>query len=116
MRRARTLRRERFSRPGGFREEVLDVQRPVAVRHRVRVLGDEQRVRGGFAIHLGLAVLDDQIGTSLSNWPAVRLAGFIILNAILGAAIYVLFSKAGIIGPGNGPEAPEGKVMDAELA
>ena len=29
------------SRPRGFGEEVLDVQRPVAVRHRVRVLGDD---------------------------------------------------------------------------
>ena len=63
-----------------------------------------------------LAVLDDQVGTSLSNWPVIRLAGFIMLNAILGAAIYVLFSKAGIIGPSNGPEGPEGTVMDAELA
>ena len=63
-----------------------------------------------------LAVLDDQIGTSLSNWPAIRLAGFIILNAILGALIYVLFSKAGIIGTSNGPSGPDSKVMDAELA
>ena len=63
-----------------------------------------------------LAVLDDQIGTSLSNWPAIRLTGFIILNAILGALIYILFSKAGIIGTSNGPREPDSKVMDAELA
>ena len=63
-----------------------------------------------------LAVLDDQIGTSLSNWPAISLAGFIILNAILGALIYILFSKAGIIGTSNGPSEPDSKVMDAELA
>ena len=50
-----------------------------------------------------LAVLDDQMRTNLSNWPAIRLAGFIILNAILGALIYILFIKAGIIGTSNGP-------------
>jgi len=63
-----------------------------------------------------LAVLDDQIGTSLSNWPVIRLSGFIILNVILGAMIYILFSKAGIIGSGATPPENKPPVMDAELA
>ena len=63
-----------------------------------------------------LAVLDDQIGTNLSNWPAIRLSGFVILNVILGAMIYILFSKAGIIGPGANPPEDKPQVMDAELA
>ena len=63
-----------------------------------------------------LAVLDDQIGTSLSNWPAIRLSGFVILNVILGAMIYILFSKAGIIGSGANPPEDKPPVMEAELA
>ena len=64
-----------------------------------------------------LAVLDEQIG-SMDNWPIIRFSGFVALNAILGATIYVLFRKAGILGQGDssGGDGPAEDVMDAELA
>jgi hypothetical protein len=64
-----------------------------------------------------LAVLDEQIG-DIDNWPLIRFSGFVILNAILGAVIYVLFRKAGILGQGGsqGGDGSQGDVMDAELA
>ena len=64
-----------------------------------------------------LAVLDEQIG-GMDNWPLIRFSGFVILNAILGAIIYVLFRKAGILGQGGstGGGTPSDDVMDAELA
>jgi hypothetical protein len=62
-----------------------------------------------------LAVLDEQIG-SMDNWPIVRFSGFIILNAVLGAMIYVLFRKAGILGQGGSGGDTSNEVLDAELA
>ena len=76
-----------------------------------------------------LAVLDEisiggQALSLYSWWPYARLFGFVLINVFLGAMVYVLFSKAGIIG-GRGPpkptkvrgpvqKSPTG-VMDAEL-
>ena len=83
-----------------------------------------------------LAVLDEisiggQVLSLYSWWPYARLFGFLIINVFLGAMVYVLFSKAGIIGAGGaggeppksakvrgpvqGAKSPTG-VMDAELA
>jgi len=69
-----------------------------------------------------LAVADEsRIAQSFGGWwPHVRLAGFVMINVIVGALIYVLFRKAGIIGESGGGDGktPEqsGVVMDAELA
>tara|TARA_B100000686_G_C16158066_1_gene650090 strand:- start:104 stop:574 length:471 start_codon:yes stop_codon:yes gene_type:complete len=82
-----------------------------------------------------LAVLDglEVSGQALSLyswWPFARLGGFVMINVMLGVLIYVLFSKAGIIGDGPGGEpskptkprvAAKGSkkgtgVLDAELA
>ena len=69
-----------------------------------------------------LAVADEsRIAQSIGGWwPHVRLAGFVMINVIVGALIYVLFRKAGIIGESGGgdgkPPARSGVVMDAELA
>jgi uncharacterized oligopeptide transporter (OPT) family protein len=83
-----------------------------------------------------LAVLDEisiggQVLSLYSWWPYARLFGFVIINVFLGAMVYMLFSKAGIIGgdgtggeppnptkvrgPVQGAKSPTG-VMDAELA
>ena len=65
-----------------------------------------------------LAVLDDSMGGN-SWWPYARLAGFVLINVFLGAIIYVLFRKAGIIGQsGSGPpgKVTRPAVMEAELA
>jgi uncharacterized oligopeptide transporter (OPT) family protein len=83
-----------------------------------------------------LAVLDEisidgQALSLYSWWPYARLFGFVIINVFLGAMVYMLFSKAGIIGgdgtgggppnptkvrgPVQGAKSPTG-VMDAELA
>ena len=65
-----------------------------------------------------LAVIDESFGDS-SWWPYARLSGFLLFNVLLGAMIYVLFRKSGILGR-TGTEPPTGgnrtKVMDAELA
>ena len=69
-----------------------------------------------------LAVADEsRIALSFGGWwPHVRLAGFVMINVIVGALIYVLFRKAGIIGESGGGDgktpARSGVVMDAELA
>jgi hypothetical protein len=81
-----------------------------------------------------LAVLDEisiggQALSLYSWWPFARLFGFVLINVFLGAMVYVLFSKAGIIGGGGtGGEPPKPTkvrgpvqkrptgVMDAELA
>ncbi|MBR79845.1 MAG: hypothetical protein CMA88_03560 [Euryarchaeota archaeon] len=76
-----------------------------------------------------LAVLDESTLGGGSWWPYVRLAGFVLINVLLGALVYGLFRSAGIIGANSGgsePPAPPrprpvGKkpnsgVMDAELA
>ena len=69
-----------------------------------------------------LAVADEsRIAQSIGGWwPHVRLAGFVMINVIVGALIYVLFRKAGIIGESGGgdgkPSTRSGVVMDAELA
>ncbi len=83
-----------------------------------------------------LAVLDEisidgQALSLYSWWPYARLFGFVIINVFLGAMVYVLFSKAGIIGGGGtGGEPPKPNkvrgpvqaakrptgVLDAELA
>ena len=65
-----------------------------------------------------LAVVDESLGHH-GWWPYARLVGFVMINVIVGAMIYVLFRKAGIIGQGGGGDGkatePSG-VMDAELA
>ena len=65
-----------------------------------------------------LAVLDESFG-EFGWWPFARLIGFVLINLIVAAMIYILFRKAGIIGRGEGGSsktpAPSG-VMDAELA
>ena len=78
-----------------------------------------------------LAVLDEiSVGGELlktySWWPFARLAGFVIINVVLGMIVYVLFRKAGIIGGGSNETPPETKAttpkvpswvpLDAELA
>ena len=78
-----------------------------------------------------LAVLDEiSLGGELlktySWWPFARLAGFVIINVVLGMIVYVLFRKAGIIGGGSNETPPETKAttpkvpswvpLDAELA
>ena len=78
-----------------------------------------------------LAVLDEiSLGGELlktySWWPLARLAGFVIINVLLGIIVYVLFRKAGIIGGGSNENPPETKAetpkvpswvaLDAELA
>jgi hypothetical protein len=65
-----------------------------------------------------LAVVDESLGHH-GWWPYARLAGFILINVVVGALIYVLFRKAGIIGQdgdGNGQAPEPSGVMDAELA
>jgi hypothetical protein len=65
-----------------------------------------------------LAVVDESLG-HYGWWPYARLVGFVMINVIFGAMIYVLFRKAGIIGQAGGGDGkapdPPG-VMDAELA
>jgi hypothetical protein len=65
-----------------------------------------------------LAVVDESLGHH-GWWPYARLVGFVMINVIFGAMIYVLFRKAGIIGQAGGGDGkapdPPG-VMDAELA
>ena len=78
-----------------------------------------------------LAVLDEiSLGGDLlktySWWPLARLAGFVIINVLLGMIVYVLFRKAGIIGGGSNenppktkaetPKVPSWVTLDAELA
>ena len=68
-----------------------------------------------------LAVLDEtSLGTN-SWWPYARITGFIIINMILGAIVYILFRRAGILG--NQKAKSEDKsnksqssILDAELA
>ena len=65
-----------------------------------------------------LAVVDDSF-KDFGWWPVTRLLSFLAINVALGALIYILFSKAGIIG-GKGDERGSDKggqtVLDAELA
>ena len=65
-----------------------------------------------------LAVVDDSF-KDFGWWPVARLLSFLAINLALGALIYILFSKAGIIG-GKGDERGSDKggqtVLDAELA
>ena len=65
-----------------------------------------------------LAVVDDSF-KDFGWWPVARLLSFLVINLALGALIYILFSKAGIIG-GKGDERGSDKggqtVLDAELA
>jgi len=77
-----------------------------------------------------LAVLDESALGTNSWWPYARIAGFILINVLLGALVYALFRSAGIIGsrnagtpPSSGGQAPvpastkaNSGVMDAELA
>ena len=65
-----------------------------------------------------LAVVDESFGHN-GWWPYARLVGFVLINVVVGALIYVLFRKAGIIGQGGdgNSQVPEPSgVMDAELA
>jgi uncharacterized oligopeptide transporter (OPT) family protein len=65
-----------------------------------------------------LAVVDESLGHH-GWWPYARLVGFVMINVIVGAMIYVLFRKAGIIGQdggGDGMATESSGVMDAELA
>ena len=65
-----------------------------------------------------LAVVDESLGHH-GWWPYARLVGFVMINVIIGAMIYVLFRKAGIIGQdggGDGKATESSGVMDAELA
>ena len=65
-----------------------------------------------------LAVVDESLGHH-GWWPYARLVGFVLINVIVGAMIYVLFRKAGIIGQdggGDGKATESSGVMDAELA
>ncbi len=65
-----------------------------------------------------LAVVDESLGHH-GWWPYARLVGFVMINVIVGAMIYVLFRKAGIIGQdggGDGKAMESSGVMDAELA
>ncbi len=65
-----------------------------------------------------LAVVDESLGHH-GWWPYARLVGFVMINVIVGAMIYVLFRKAGIIGQdggGDGKAIESSGVMDAELA
>ncbi len=65
-----------------------------------------------------LAVVDESLGHH-GWWPYARLVGFVMINVIVGAMIYVLFRKAGIIGQdggGDGKATESSGVMDAELA
>ena len=56
----------------------------------------------------GNPVLDDQVLGDLSWYPYARFASFVGMNIVLGLAIYLLFRKAGIIGPKD-------ELLDAEL-
>ena len=65
-----------------------------------------------------LAVVDESLGHH-GWWPYARLVSFVMINVIVGAMIYVLFRKAGIIGGdggGDGKATESSGVMDAELA
>jgi len=65
-----------------------------------------------------LAVVDESLGHH-GWWPYARLGSFVLINVVVGALIYVLFRKAGIIGQGgdgNGKSPEPSGVMDAELA
>ena len=65
-----------------------------------------------------LAVVDESLGHH-GWWPYARLVSFVLINVVVGALIYVLFRKAGIIGQGgdgNGKSPEPSGVMDAELA
>ncbi|HJM18484.1 MAG TPA: hypothetical protein QF703_03015, partial [Candidatus Thalassarchaeaceae archaeon] len=65
-----------------------------------------------------LAIVDDSF-KDFGWWPVARLVGFLAINILLGALIYILFRKAGIIG-GKDEGSPGNKsgqvVLDAELA
>ena len=66
-----------------------------------------------------LAVLDESAIGGGSMWPYARLAGFMLINFVLGAMIYVLFRAAGIIdqsGGGGSAKGSKATVLDAELA
>ena len=81
-----------------------------------------------------LAVLDESALGSNTWWPYARITGFVLINVVFGALIYILFRKAGIIGSGGtGPdknpdikdqdwwaeknaEGASQTVLDAELA
>ncbi len=64
-----------------------------------------------------LAVLDeisvgDQALSLYSWWPYARLAGFLLINVMLGVIVYALFSKAGIIGGGGSGDGPTKGITD----
>ena len=68
-----------------------------------------------------LAVLDETSLGVNSWWPYARITGFIVINMVLGAIVYILFRRAGIIGngklkSGNIKDEPKSSILDAELA
>ena len=68
-----------------------------------------------------LALLDETSLGVNSWWPYARIAGFILINMVLGAIVYILFRRAGIIGnnqekPGNKIPRSKSSILDAELA
>ena len=56
----------------------------------------------------GEPVTDDQVLGDLSWYPYARFASFLGMNLLLGLGIYMLFRKAGIIGPKD-------ELLEAEL-
>ena len=59
-----------------------------------------------------LSFIDTLVSDPFStSWYVGRLVGFILLNVSIGALIYWLFKRAGVIGGSSEPE-----VLDAEVA
>ena len=59
-----------------------------------------------------LSFIDTLVPNPFSvTWYVGRLLGFILLNVSIGALIYWLFKRAGVIGSG-----PENGILDAETA
>jgi hypothetical protein len=56
----------------------------------------------------GNQVMREEVMGDLSWYPMVRMGTFILINVLLAGGIYILFRKAGIIGPKD-------QLMEAEL-
>ena len=68
-----------------------------------------------------MAVLDETSLGVNSWWPYARIIGFLTINIILGAIVYILFRRAGILGnqkvkSEEKPNKSKSSILDAELA